>query len=322
MRSLDHLMPEPQPINELQQKLLALNKPESPFSVTMEGTIVTAKWNIQDPKWAELFRRAGLKEHYEMVVELDPESQTYAFEERTGTLTWQTEQTAEFDFNTDKIKDPVLEILTQAGWRPKKEFSFDTKRIGMIVGALIVLLGVGAIAVKGMSGVLGNRSNTTPTPTPSSSSAPSETPSTTPEESGAPSGSPTSSPKSSLTNTQTQNTNTNAEPSFSDVLTGTKVDSKGIVTQGQTTFTSNTATIYLSAFLNNAKSGNKVTATLKDNKTGKTFGPATTTIRASGKNIIKFQFIKPDPAWSPDDYTLTLKASTGDVQEISITVKP
>lgn len=149
-------------IQELTTKLLALNLPENPFWVAAENGTVTATWNLVDAKWLQIFAKAGRKETYQLVVKLNEATHEASYEEKTGTITWEagvpkvsfssqyfrgkqisikkgvafgvkTDLSAgklyEFDFDTKKIKDPIIKIIEAAGWMIKR--SFLEKLMGM-----------------------------------------------------------------------------------------------------------------------------------------------------------------------------------------------
>ena len=57
--------------------LLSLNSPERPYLVSEdEDGVVTLKWNLADPKWAEAIRAGGLAPDYRVEVKLEGNSHT------------------------------------------------------------------------------------------------------------------------------------------------------------------------------------------------------------------------------------------------------
>lgn len=140
---------------ELIKKILKLNNPKNPFTITSEGDKIKATWNIVDAKWIEIFAKAGMKEHYELTITLNEKNHEVKYNERQGSVTWRagTPEVSfsaskfsgktiqfhkstrygikedmsigkiyEFDFNTKKVKDPIFEVIETSGWKIKKGF--------------------------------------------------------------------------------------------------------------------------------------------------------------------------------------------------------
>ena len=147
---------------ELIQKILQLNNPKNPFTITSKGDKVKATWNIVDAKWIELFAKAGMKEHYDITITFNEKNHEVKYNERHGSVTWQAgtpkvsfstytfsgkttqfhksvafgikeDMTVgkiyQFDFNTKKIKDPIFDVIENSGWTIKR--SFLAKLLGM-----------------------------------------------------------------------------------------------------------------------------------------------------------------------------------------------
>jgi hypothetical protein len=142
-------------LQDLTNRFLQLNTPENPFKVTVQNNKVTATWNLVDTKWIELFGKAGMKKTYQIEVTLDESKHQTSYNETTGEVDWQAglphisyssssfsgktisfqKETAfgikenlqpgqlySFDFNTERIKKPILDIIQQAGWTIKKSW--------------------------------------------------------------------------------------------------------------------------------------------------------------------------------------------------------
>ncbi len=171
---------------ELQEKFLALNTAEQPFKVTTSGNQVIATWNLVDAKWITLFGQAGMKKNYRLTLTLNEATSQAELLEEEGDVDWQagvphtsfkvSKQSGEFlynkqvgagyglstdlklgelykfDFDVNKIKGPMLQVLQENGW--KKKTSANTK-IGMIFamiglgGAILAIIVVAIIYMTG-----------------------------------------------------------------------------------------------------------------------------------------------------------------------------
>ena len=140
---------------ELIQRLLQLNSSDNPYIVTIEGNQVKGMWNLVDAKWLKIIGVSGLKEAYEINILLDESQHEVSYKEHSGSISWsagiptlsfqakyfsgKTKQFSksiawgvkpslevgklyDYDFSTSKIKEPMLKIVEDAGWKVKRSF--------------------------------------------------------------------------------------------------------------------------------------------------------------------------------------------------------
>ncbi|HSX48446.1 MAG TPA: hypothetical protein VLF41_03030 [Candidatus Nanoarchaeia archaeon] len=145
----------PQSLEVLTQQMLALNTPENPFTVQVQGNQVVATWNIVDAKWYQVFAKAGMKATYQLIVDLDPVKYEAKYTDKNYSIAWegglpkvgaeistfqgkeflvssgaaygikdnmQPGEIYNFSFDTRKIKRPVFAVLDQCGWKLKGSF--------------------------------------------------------------------------------------------------------------------------------------------------------------------------------------------------------
>ena len=141
---------------ELQERLLALNNDEVPFTLRSgaggeEGDVV-AEWKIVDADWYEIFAKASLEKTHTIRLGLDSKSNEVRVLEETRDVEWRAGvpaisgsievfrgrtlasksfgtayawkgvnpldygQVYEYSFNVAEMKDLIAEIVTQNGW--------------------------------------------------------------------------------------------------------------------------------------------------------------------------------------------------------------
>jgi hypothetical protein len=142
-----------QPAATLRQALLAINRETAPFVIrdgAPEGCDLVAEWKIVDARWYEIFARASLTKVFRVLMKLDEAKgevrsvdQEWTVEWRAGvpTLSLSVDtfrgQKTEFSFGTayafkedlsgygkvyqykfqtNEIKDPLVEVAQQNGW--------------------------------------------------------------------------------------------------------------------------------------------------------------------------------------------------------------
>ena len=142
-----------QPAATLRQAMLDINRDTAPFVVrdgAPEGCDLVAEWRIVDARWYEIFAKASLTKVFKVLMKFDEASgevravdQEWTVEWRAGvpTLGLSVEtfrgQTKEFSFGTayafkedlsgygkvyqykfqtNEIKDPLIEVAQQNGW--------------------------------------------------------------------------------------------------------------------------------------------------------------------------------------------------------------
>jgi hypothetical protein len=137
-----------------------LNRPDQPFSYSCEGDRVIGTWDVADVTYQGLLSAGTIDEDYAITVTLDEQSGTYDVSERTsksgsdvrlsgGTVgfggskqvfrgrsigrSWgggaalratshgQAGHTWSYEFETSRIKRPLLDLLHDAGWQPRKQ---------------------------------------------------------------------------------------------------------------------------------------------------------------------------------------------------------
>lgn len=141
---------------ELQQKLLALNAGQVPFTVAPgsggeEGDLIV-EWKIVEAQWYEIFAKAGLEKSHRILLSLDRSSNEVRALEQSSEVSWEagvptlklsaekfqgrTMGTKEFGkayaftgvnplsfgevynyrFDVSEMKDPIISVVTNNGW--------------------------------------------------------------------------------------------------------------------------------------------------------------------------------------------------------------
>ena len=141
------------PRDVLEQRLLAVNNEQVPFSVQPgEESDIEAHWKIVDADWYEIFAKAGLKKSHRIYLKLDADKhevkaleESWEVEWRAGvpsfSLSMQKQQgrtlfsksagTAyaftgvnpldfgqaySYRFDVSEMKDPLIETIISSGW--------------------------------------------------------------------------------------------------------------------------------------------------------------------------------------------------------------
>ncbi|MCA1735478.1 MAG: hypothetical protein LC739_05000 [Actinobacteria bacterium] len=139
---------------ELMERLLALGHEQVPFTVGVgEGADLEAQWKIVDAAWYEVFAKAGLEKVHKIHLRLDKsEHEVLALEESwevswragvpaltlsveafqgrtfgskefgrayafTGVNPLQFGEAYNYRFDVSEMKDPIIEVVTQSGWK-------------------------------------------------------------------------------------------------------------------------------------------------------------------------------------------------------------
>jgi len=77
------------PRSELEQRLLAINNAQVPFSVEPgEESDIEAHWKIVDADWYEIFAKAGLKKSHRIYLKLDEETHEVRALEEAWEVEW------------------------------------------------------------------------------------------------------------------------------------------------------------------------------------------------------------------------------------------
>jgi hypothetical protein len=140
-----------------------LNPPGQPFTYRCEGKRVIATWDIADVSYQGLLSAGTIDKDYELTVTLDEEAGTYTLSERKveseSDVRWggvriefggskqvfkgksigkqwgggaalratshgETGSTWSYEFETARIKEPLLVLLHDLGWQPAKKGFF------------------------------------------------------------------------------------------------------------------------------------------------------------------------------------------------------
>lgn len=148
-------------IRDAQARVLSLNSEELPFVYDPTPDGIVAHWRYADQRWLGFIGAGLFSADYELRVELDPEAGEWTFHEESssssasvgigslsGERTWhkgpqksfsfnigaapiaqstdrhgtETGQTYGYSFTTDEVKQPIIDTLTAAGWKPRKGF--------------------------------------------------------------------------------------------------------------------------------------------------------------------------------------------------------
>ncbi len=136
-----------------------LNPPGQPFSYSCEGDRVVGTWDVADVTYQGLLSAGTIDEDYAITVTLDEQSGTYDVTERRSesesdvrfsggmigfggskqvfkgksigrswgggaalraTSHGQVGRTWSYEFETSRIKQPLFDLLHDAGWQPRK----------------------------------------------------------------------------------------------------------------------------------------------------------------------------------------------------------
>lgn len=140
---------------EVRQRLLALNRETAPYQIrdgSAEGVDLIAEWKIVDTKWYEIFAKANLTKVFRIYMKFDEAKHEVRAKDEEYTVEWRagvpslsiaaskfsgqktsiefgtayafTEelkpgQVYKYRFNTNEIKKPIQEAVTDAGWTYK-----------------------------------------------------------------------------------------------------------------------------------------------------------------------------------------------------------
>lgn len=146
------------PLAELLAAVPSLNRPEQPFTYSVEGTHIVGTWDIVKATSLYPSEVTHVDKDYRLEVELDEDDHTFDFEDEEHSTsasvdgsgarfekelfkgkTTKKEFSFEFggvnktedgigvepvvySFDTDRIKDPLFAFLEQHGWERKKGF--------------------------------------------------------------------------------------------------------------------------------------------------------------------------------------------------------
>ena len=142
-------------VEEVRQHLLGLNRETAPYQIrdgSAEGVDLIAEWKIVDTRWYEIFAKANLTNVFRIYMKFDEAKQEVRAKDEEYTVEWRagvpslsvaaskfsgqktsiefgtayafTEelkpgQVYNYRFNTNEIKKPIQEAVTDCGWKYK-----------------------------------------------------------------------------------------------------------------------------------------------------------------------------------------------------------
>lgn len=143
----------PLPGAAVKEKLLGLNQDELPFMISDGGDVdLVAEWKIVDAAWYEIFAKAKLEKTHKIWLSLDEAEKTVKVLEESYTVKWRAGvptisfsaekfqgrtigsksfgvgyafqgadplkygQVYNYRFDVAEMKNPIIEIVTTAGW--------------------------------------------------------------------------------------------------------------------------------------------------------------------------------------------------------------
>ncbi|MBB1199824.1 hypothetical protein EGM70_05850 [Enterobacteriaceae bacterium 89] len=164
---------------ELKDQLLELNKgSDTPFNVIAEGDELVAAWKIADAKWIKIFGMSGLKKQYELRLFFNVMDRQVSYSEKSMDLIWNADletfsfnktvqygsrrefayesswgirengsfgKLYSYNFSTNRIKKPVFDIITNAGW--DLQLSMPDRCGFKFIWSIIMLLVLSGLAV-------------------------------------------------------------------------------------------------------------------------------------------------------------------------------
>jgi hypothetical protein len=143
----------PLPKAAVKEKLLGLNQDELPFMMSEGGEVdLVAEWKIVDAAWYEIFAKAKLEKTHKIWLALNEAARTVKVLEESYTVNWRAGvpnisfsaekfqgrsignksfgvgyafqgadplkygQVYNYRFDVSEMKNPIIEIVTAAGW--------------------------------------------------------------------------------------------------------------------------------------------------------------------------------------------------------------
>lgn len=143
------------PVEDVRQRLLALNRETAPYQIrdgSAEGVDLIAEWKIVDARWYEIFAKANLTKVFRIYMKFDETKHEVRAKDEEYTVEWRagvpslsiaaskfsgqktsiefgtayafTEelkpgQVYNYRFNTNEIKKPIQDAVTECGWTYK-----------------------------------------------------------------------------------------------------------------------------------------------------------------------------------------------------------
>ncbi len=319
---------------DLVNQLLALNSPDQPFKISAAGNEVVATWNLVDAQWLELFSKAGMTKNYKMVLTLDATRSTAKMVEHTADVNWSigipitamstnwttgtqlvnmqkgvaygirpnmsVGQIYSYDFDVNRVKGPVLQVLQMAGW--KTTLGSTSKGAMILVGFVVVCL----LLMFGLTkaNVLHFQSNVHVTPYQTGKMFASPTPeaSQTPIDYQTPIASPAI---GSLV--------------FTNIEVGQTMSASHQIINPSTTVTDKYGTVNFKVYLQGAQPGDTVDSQLTYLATGKSIKGKSITI-TDRRTVDVIAMFEPVTSWKAGEYLAEFTASNGQTKSITFTV--
>ncbi len=155
-------------IDELRRRILALDHPQHPIRVGVEGPWITVEWKLADARWCEILGAAGVHTVHRLRLRLDADDHTVRAQDHQGTVRWATgtlglapeiswsvqrgivfadvhfeahpslaveQGTVVFrpahgySYNLNEIKAPVIRIIADSGWTYRPVLSFLSRAL-------------------------------------------------------------------------------------------------------------------------------------------------------------------------------------------------
>jgi|GEM_PF-1504964 len=326
----------PSSITELTTQLLALNTPEKPFRVTVEGNVVTSSWNLVDAQWLQLFAKAGMRETYSLVLTLNESTQSAQAVENMGKVEWtaglpvaslnvekfkgkvlfslnkgyaagiksdlSVGEIYSYDFDVHKVKDPVMAVLQQAGWKIKDGPS-------SFFGKLLAWIGIGG-AILAVLAVLFLAKYTKVTMTTTGVNDPKTDPthlyaSTLPMP---------KQPTHEVVSVKTL--------MITDSSIGQSIDANDHILNPSSFISERKGQVFVRAELDNAKVGDTIQTQVTYLKTGQVGLQKSFSIDKEGTTYLLLTYSSPAAGWLAGDYDVSLDTSSGQKKIVSFTVQP
>jgi hypothetical protein len=106
-----------------------------------------------------------------------------------------------------------------------------------------------------------------------------------------------------------------------DIKLNDVIDSRGVVVKHKDIYSPTVPEINVSAYIENAVKGGKVSADLVYSRTGDIVGPVSNGIVEDGDRISNFSFSKPTKGWPEGNYRVIITLSSGESKSVTFEVK-
>lgn len=135
---------QPNMIQDIQQKILALNSDQNPYQYLINNNQIIGSWKIVDAKWSNILASGKVDQNYSITITLDEQSKSYTFTEKKtnklsnfsfdspdGGLSFGTEDSSFMGKMNEKEYGWGTGVKVQQNNQPTDsyQYSFDTKTI-------------------------------------------------------------------------------------------------------------------------------------------------------------------------------------------------